>query len=480
MKGKRLFTLLSFLIVLLLLNGCKSLSPHHTTNVLEQVNRVKAGEIQEVALEIETEAREKGIDGVLYGFQAGYYFFFMKDYERSIKNFNLAEEQIKEFERRAKVSARDVGSVAVSAVSSDTEMPYKGYGYEKIMLNTMLALNYLFKGDLEGAGVEIRKANLRQKEEQAANEEELKELAEKREEEGVDDKSVNSVSEKFKVLDDYSAQVINSFQNAFTYFISGVVYEINLSPDDAYIDFKKSYDLFKNRYTLEKLIELSTVLNFKDDMQKWNKLYRELYKTDPPSLDPKGKGELIVIHFSGKIPFRSETKIPVWLADGSINVTFPYYDSAVLLTPDSYISVTHGGKNLGSTVPALDFVPIVTKALQDDVPGMVTRIVLRNIAKNVIEDTASDELGVLGWLGAKIINTATEKADLRGWYELPRRVNVFLSKVPAGPQTFSLSEFRGGIKTMDENVSVNIREKGKTIVLVDTFAGLRSIHVLEI
>ncbi len=80
-------------------------------------------------------------------------------YPESNQAFDLAEQQINDFEEKAKVQ---VGREALALGSSQANLPYRGRAYDKIMLNTYKALNDLQLGETDKARVELIRASQRQ------------------------------------------------------------------------------------------------------------------------------------------------------------------------------------------------------------------------------------------------------------------------------------------------------------------------------
>ena len=56
-----------------------------------------------------------------------------------------------------------VSREALATVTNLKNLPYEGFAYDKIMMNTYKALNYLELGDFERARVELNRAYERQK-----------------------------------------------------------------------------------------------------------------------------------------------------------------------------------------------------------------------------------------------------------------------------------------------------------------------------
>jgi len=73
----------------------------------------------------------------------------------SNKAFDRAEELITKYDEQPDIS---ISREALAALTNLTTLDYKGYCYDRIMMNVYKALNYMELGDLERARVELRRA----------------------------------------------------------------------------------------------------------------------------------------------------------------------------------------------------------------------------------------------------------------------------------------------------------------------------------
>ena len=85
---------------------------------------------------------------------------------RSIAAFDAAARRIDDFEAAAKIS---VGSEAGALFTNQANLPYRGRAYDKVMLHTYQALNYLQLADHDAARVELNRALQRQRDAVEAN-----------------------------------------------------------------------------------------------------------------------------------------------------------------------------------------------------------------------------------------------------------------------------------------------------------------------
>ena len=80
----------------------------------------------------------------------------------STSDVALAEEVIEEDEvidDKARLTLSGTGAAGSSLLTNDNAIPYKGSGYERVMVHEFQAFNYLGLGDAQGATVELRRAS---------------------------------------------------------------------------------------------------------------------------------------------------------------------------------------------------------------------------------------------------------------------------------------------------------------------------------
>ncbi|MBL0314047.1 MAG: hypothetical protein IPP78_15405 [Holophagaceae bacterium] len=182
------------------------------------------------------------------------------DSKRSVQFFKDADDVAHEYEGRAVASAgagaRQVGAV----LSNDKALKYEGQGFEKVMSRTLNAMNFLLLSDTESARVEIRKADEYQQLERKRHE---KEVAELEAEQARDSNARNAggvasnetVQAQLEKMNKEAAKVRNSFENAFTYYLSSQIYRAEGVDglNDAWVDAKRALELAPDAPAVRKL-----------------------------------------------------------------------------------------------------------------------------------------------------------------------------------------------------------------------------------
>lgn len=355
------------------------------------------------------------------------------DAKASLPEFDAAIAKIKEFDDRATVSASDVGSHAAALLVNDTMIPYEPAGFERVFVYHFQALNYLLQGNLEGAGVEVRRAN-------AEQERALKEHAEE-----VAEAEKEAQSKGFKISDlsasimtslggsaAVGAQVKNSFQNAYTFYMSGIVHELSGEQNDAYIDYKKALEIYPSNTIVQRdVARLATALSMTDDIGRFKKMYPAAFssagKTDASTTD------VVVLFEDGLVPGKSALwfplPIPIPSAPGLTAVAIPTFKTSV--NPVRPLSVSAGASALGKTERICATDALAVKAYEESAPAMVARQVVRAAIKGTASAMASKYGGAAAGLAVSAYNTLTEVADTRGWHSLPENAQVL--RVAAQP-----------------------------------------------
>ena len=82
-------------------------------------------------------------DEVMWRLESGSMNFHLGKFDASIRQFAVAEHLIREYDDRAKISVRDVGAEAGTAVTNLNTLPYRGFCRDRIALAVYKSLAYL-------------------------------------------------------------------------------------------------------------------------------------------------------------------------------------------------------------------------------------------------------------------------------------------------------------------------------------------------
>ena len=445
------------LSVILLMCSCSSSSvfKSYPSQVEPCLNSVS----QNVPLDYETlfQKQIQGNDGVLYAMEEGRLQQIQSYASDSLENYNLAIEMIKEADDKAVISASGVGAQGGAVALNDNAIPYSPDGYERIVLRQLQSMNYLAKGDVQGACVEIRAANNEHKVAKAKHEKEMLK-AEESVEEAKQDTDVSEFQETYVGMNSVVGDVKSSFLNAYTFYYSGLVYELSGSPNDAYIDYKQALEIAPNNtYIQRDVFRLAKQLDMREDFERFRKKYTYSEVTSVGL----NMGTLVVFFEDGFVKQKSSIGIPIpyFSAGAIVPITAPIYTEPWRIPKTLEMSVS--GAGTFESLSICSVTDLAIKSLQEELPMVLSRIVIRAFAKATVAKQLSDSLGAFGSLAASAYNIVTESADLRSWLSLPD--NVQLIRTYVTPGTHEL-QFRidGGCKTH----AVDIKANKPTIVRV--------------
>ncbi|OGU17788.1 MAG: hypothetical protein A2076_10795 [Geobacteraceae bacterium GWC2_53_11] len=401
-------------------------------------------------------------DLILYNMERGRYAQIVGKNDVSMADFKTSMDKISENDQKALISASDVGANVAATLVNDNAIPYEGEGYERVLLHHYQALNYLKKKDVEGAGVEVRRANAEQNESLKRFEKELEKSQEEASEKNVTASSSSKIDTQYAQMDEVAGKVKNSFQNAYTFYLSGFVYELLQQPNDAYIDYKKALEIYpENKYLQKDVLRLAAKLDMRDDLDELSKRF---------SLDPSqkfvlesaaGSGELLVLFEDGFAPEKHEVKISLPINRNIVSIAFPIYQEK--WSSQTPLLLLNNNELIGNTEPICDIRALAVKALKEKVPMLATRQIIRAVAKAVTASEAKKKMGELGQFAANVWNIVSESADLRSWLTLPSNAQILRTTLPAGSYKLSLKHpMAGGSPT----VNVEIAANGKTVLQV--------------
>lgn len=440
-------------LTVLLLVGCASASifvsyPAQMLPIKKQINSRQYSEAQE-----KLEAYRNDADNVLYMMERGRVAYLANDNSSSIDDFRQVIALVEAQQEKAKISLTDTAAQGSALLLNDNAIPYVAQGYERVFVHHYQALNYLFSNNIEAAQVEVRRANEEQNLALELHEDELADA----EEEGGQMLSDNMAAmESLSSMDSVAARVKNSFQNAYTFYVSGLIYETQGEYNDAYIDYKKALEIFPNNQVLQDdVLRLAAQLGMRDDYKVFKKrLNKEARKID------KDSGQLVVLFETGFVPAKLETHIGIFVGNHVQKIAFPVYASQWRESSLLDVSLSDG-THLGVTSPIVHVQAMAVKSLQEKVPAMLTRQILRVMAKRNMSEQVGKAGGPLAQFATDVFNIISENADRRSWLTLPGEAQILKSALPAGEYRLKL---RSG--PLSETMTVRVQAGRHTIVRV--------------
>ena len=382
--------------------------------------------------------------------------YLANDNKQSQQDFAEVYQLVQQAQLAAKIElSRGVENVA-AVMSNDNAIRYDIPLYEQGMLHSYQALNYIAQQDLSGALVEVRRANLVQEQALTTN---AKSIYSAQKEMAAQGLNMTEFSRQYPTMDNSIGNIKNGFQNAYTFYLSALLYEAVGQSNDAYIDYKKALEIYPdNSYLQQDVWRLANTLNMSNDIAL-------LKASLPQSITNKGvnsdQGQVIFIIENGIVAAKQEIAInlPIFTSHNNMrfySVALPSYENN--LKHYSPLSVSYLNKSYQSE-EIVRLQSLAAKQLKDQLPMIVTRQVVRLIAKEEIRQQMERKGGDVGNIFASIYNIATEKADTRSWSTLPDSIQILRLNMSFGEHQLMLN-----INGTNQQVTVSVRPNKITLV----------------
>jgi hypothetical protein len=389
------------------------------------------------------------------------------DIVSSVQSFNTAIELIDQQRFAADIQISKAVETTTSLITNDNVRSYNVPSYEQTMVHTYQTLNYVTQNNLEAALVEIRRANLVQEYALKQNQEAVLQAA--------DNAKINpsELYARYPSMDKSIGKVKNGFQNAFTFYLSGYIYETAKELDSAYIDYKRAVDIFPNNtYLQHDILRLSKKLGFNEEHRRFKQKFN-------PTTSPvvTGQGSVLFILEQGLINAKTESRIdlPIYTTNNELrfySVAMPVYRYVRKSNPPLIIAYD---EEIYTTQPIVNLASLAAKDLQDKLPGIAARQVARVIAKEQMRKRAAQNNGDIGNIIASIYNIASERADTRSWLTLPDNYQIAKLFMPNGTHTVQLN-----INGNKQSINIDVKSNSKTIVKVQQIGSFINTDIYSI
>jgi hypothetical protein len=443
----------------LLFEACSTLT-HYPVETQGLISDFEGGRSEE-AFGLADKRSKKGLDRLAYLLEGGMILHTGGQLEASNTEFDEAEGVIRHHEEKAVVSLSKGTAQAGSIFLNEKTQPYSGEPFEKVLIHTFKASNYLFLYDYEAARVEIRRSFARQKENERMRQVEYEFVRDESKRSGISSRQVfRAVDVHYQDQEEIVRRAKNLYEDAFAYYLSAIVYELNREYNDAYIDLKKVEDLRPGvPYVEDDLLRMARRSGLSDELKEnVNKLGRQ-----PRMWDEKREGDVLIFFGSGMAPRKTEIKISIPIPDvGILPMAFPKYETVP--NPVRYGALyDRQGHLYGRTFVLTDLEAIAIRNLDDQMTTLALKQVLRSAVKGAMAKTARDEGGWAADLVANLYNVISEQADLRCWQTLPQNMQVARVFLPSGRHelVFALHGKTGG-RLQEREFVLDVRP-GETI-----------------
>ena len=441
----KIFCLILYLIFFSILSGCGAFS-NYTKNTEKARSSISQGNFQQALAEF-PESSAKGGDEILIRMERGTLLLAIGDYQNSSKEFELASKLIDKQDSGAVISASKTASQGASLLVNEKVMAYEGQDFEKVMVHTLDALNYLMMGNTEDARVEIRNAYRTQQDLYDAHYKDIEKAKKDSQGMNYEDSFKGSSSDSYNRMKQTASSVVSVYQNAFAYYISSLVYELTGEEGEAYIDLKKALLSAPDCAAVQKdLIRMSRDLSYRDDLDRWQ---NQFGKNVPV---PKDSIDIFVVFELGLAPYREEFKLVLPIPTvGLMSIAVPVYAYMPSLVTGGY--VTANSRSDGTSIVS-DTDAIASRNLLDDYPILLAKQAVRAAIKGTATRQAGQQFGSWAQLAAGVASAITEQADLRTWSTLPKQIHIARLFVPKGTSELTVSALPGVSGRFSETVKI--------------------------
>ena len=360
-------------------------------------------------------------------------------YKASQAAFDRAEERIAKFDDEAKTK---VGEEVAAALTNLASIPYKGRYYDKVMMNTYKAINYLEMGAADKARVELLRAYQRQEEAKEEAEKQAKEVAADAEKakkgEVKDEKGKSAAYDTEKALaDQKTGPAINK-----------ALAESNPKAIPLYPDYQNPFTmLMYGLYWLHMGVEGGEVERGRKAFESLQALFpeHEYVKADLEAAAKRTEGVVpdkltYVILETGSAPARSETRIdiPTFIVTSKlayVGAAFPK-----LVFNDKYVKEVPIKVGEATVKPVLigSMDSVIATEFKNEWPTVVTKTLISTATKAIIQAAIQKELNdrggqMVGFLGGLALGAASQAltiADTRSWQSLPKEFQYARFETP--------------------------------------------------
>ena len=378
-----------------------------------------------------TKKAEKSVDSkdeLIWRLEQGTILSVSGDIQGGLEVFDRAEEIVDRYEEEAKVK---VGSETLALFSNQANLPYRGRPYDKIMLNTYKALNYLLLSEPDAARVELNRCLQRQRDAVDENNKRIEEAQaiEEQAREGAMEGEGGEAAPEYDVerarqdyafasaVDAEMAQVdarmlsYADYVNPFSVFVDGL-FHCHLGLDNS--------DLERARKSFERVKGMSPGRYIAEDCAMADSVARG------------GASEPVtyVLFATGSAPSRDQVRIdiPLFLVTDEISyigAAFPkleYHDDYI----EQIFAQAGGASYASENLCSMD--AVVSREFKNEWPVILTKTLLTTATKAIVaraaEEVAKQNGNLYAQWGTKLVmagyQAATNIADLRTWTTLPK------------------------------------------------------------
>ncbi|MBB1370148.1 MULTISPECIES: COG3014 family protein [unclassified Pseudoalteromonas] len=370
--------------------------------------------------------------------------------------FENVYQQVQNKREAAKVQLSSGLEQSNALFTNDSAITYIPAPYEMSMLHSYKALNYVYKNDVEGALVEVRRANKVQVDALIQNQAAL-------------DSATKEAQQHYPSMSKVTRDVKNGFQNAYTFYLSALLYQSSKQYDDAYIDYKKALEIQPNNIYLQRdVLRLAKKQGFDQDLSEFKKRFGEAANI------PSEQGEVVILFEQGLVPKQHEFKLrlPIFTSGGNArfySLAMPVYKDNAYVRSINNISIN--AQNLVLS-PLVHIESLAAKTLEDQIPARIARQILRLVAKEKVRAELARSTGDVGNIIANIYNLASEQADTRSWLTLPNQISVARSSLNSGAHSLTIGT--------QAPINFTVSKQRLTLIYLTSINNYFNYHVVQL
>ena len=373
----------------------------------------------------------------LYYFDLGVLYHYNGNYKESAQSFDKAEKIYDD------LYTHSVTNEAAAIVTNDNIRPYRARPFEVLVLHEMQIMNYLAQRDIDGAMVEVSRAQ-------------------------------KAMTELYQKDND------KTNDNGFLRYLTAIVYEMAGEPDEAAIAYYKTVRAYdENILNLPKEAREFVIENLirsdrEDDLKKL-KLDNSIETTKAKAAYDLGQ-EIIIVGYAGHGPILTELKMSgTYVNGGMLNLTYKdsktgkitssnigappvagasngetFHISFALPEAHSFKSlvqrfnVTVDNKSGLRTEKVMALDKELEMNLKDDFANTMTRTAIRVVLRTIAAQAAKKAMktdnawvNLFTSIGTDIAQDQMEKADLRIALFLPNSIQM--TRIPVEPGSHEVS-----------------------------------------
>ncbi len=355
--------------------------------------------------------------------------------QQSQDAFTSAENKVDDWEQKAKAQ---VGHEVGAALTNSTTLPYRGYAYDKIMMDTYQALNCLALGKQSDARVFLNKSLQRQKD---AVDENAKRIAKAQEAQqdkkagafdvdkaGQDGKTKGELDQLTADLDSEGLKPYGNYVNPFAVWLDGL-YHVTCGEDAS--------DTERGLKSWERVAS----------MIPENQFAAQDYADAQNAASGKAiKDVTYVIFETGSACYRDQVQIHILVVTDQphyVGLAFPRPRTDPAFAPT--LSVSAGEQSVNTAV-ICNMDSVIYQEYKNDLPGIIARefvrVATKTLATYEIQKQANKSdstFGAITNIVTNVYNVATNQADTRTWITLPKQFQYARVATPAN-HTLTLTD----------------------------------------